>query len=167
MIEFLILSIFPTCMVMVALYDMTTMTIPNWISLVLIAGFFVVAILAGMDPASLGLHAVVAMGALVLGFALFAFGLFGGGDAKVLAASSLWVGWSSLFPYLIAVTFAGGVLSLLLLGARRIPLPEFLLSREWISRLHNSESGVPYGIALAIGGLTVFTNTIIFKLAVA
>jgi prepilin peptidase CpaA len=154
-------------MVMVALYDMTTMTIPNWISLILIGGFFVIAILAGMDLASLGLHAAVSAGTLVLGFALFAFGVFGGGDAKILAASSLWVGWSSLFPYLIAVTFAGGILSLLLLGARRFPLPEFLMAKEWISRLHNSETGVPYGIALAIGGLTVFTNTIIFKLAVA
>ena len=63
--------------------------------------------------------------------------------------------------------FAGGALSLLLLAIRRVPRPRFLLSRQWISRLHNSESGIPYGIALAIGGLAVFTNTLVFKLAAA
>ena len=167
MIELLALVIFPACMVMVALYDVSTMTIPNWISLTLIVGFFFLATLAGMDLSAIGLHAAVGLGALVVGFTLFAFGFIGGGDAKILAASSLWIGWSGILPYLIAVTFAGGALSLLLLGIRRTPLPAILMSRAWISRLHNSESGIPYGIALAIGGLTVFTNTLVFKLAAA
>ncbi|MDP2626103.1 MAG: NAD(P)-binding domain-containing protein, partial [Candidatus Rokubacteria bacterium] len=44
----------------------------------------------------------------------------------------------------------GGALTLAILIARRCPLPATLTSIGWIGRLHDSKSGVPYGIALAV-----------------
>ena len=40
-----------------------------------------------------------------------------------------------------------------------MPMPQLLLGREWAERLHRPESGVPYGIALAIAALVVYPHT--------
>ena len=53
---------------------------------------------------------------LVLGFALFAAGLFGGGDAKLMAAAALWLGWSTGTSVLVFTALAGGVLAIVYLG---------------------------------------------------
>jgi prepilin peptidase CpaA len=47
----------------------------------------------------------------------------------------------------------GGALTLILIGIRQVPLPEWLMEQTWISRLHAASSGVPYGVALAAGAL--------------
>ena len=54
---------------------------------------------------------------------------------------------------------AGGALTLAILFARRLPLPPLLSSQAWIARLHNAKTGIPYGIALALGGLAVYPQT--------
>lgn len=96
---------------------------------------------------------------LVVTFALFAFGWIGGGDAKLAAATALWMGWENLADYLLISTFIGGVLTLLILYARKWPLPTSLLRQNWIARLHDKATGVPYGIALAAAGLALFPQT--------
>ena len=100
---------------------------------------------------------------LVFAFAFFAFGWIGGGDAKLIAATTLWLGLGIMLPYLIYASLLGGALTLLLLAARRYPLPEKLRAIKWIDRLHDSKTGVPYGIALAIAGLLVYSDTAIFQ----
>ena len=51
---------------------------------------------------------------------LFGLNLVGGGDAKLLAASALWIGYEQLVPFLLYVTIFGGALALLLLAYRRV-----------------------------------------------
>jgi prepilin peptidase CpaA len=90
---------------------------------------------------------------------LFTFGWIGGGDAKLAAATALWLGWTPLADYGLVSALAGGALTLTILFARRIALPAVLASQTWIARLHNARSGIPYGIALALGGLAVYPET--------
>ncbi|GFO82863.1 MAG: hypothetical protein A49_24900 [Methyloceanibacter sp.] len=49
---------------------------------------------------------------------------------------------------------------MLLLLMRSLPLPATLYSQQWITRLHDSKEGVPYGIALAAAGLLVYPDTL-------
>jgi prepilin peptidase CpaA len=102
MLESLIFVVFPFCMVYAALSDMVSMTIANRVSLILVAAFAIVAPLTGMDWASYGWH--FAAGGLVLAvtFAMFAIGGMGGGDAKLLSATAVWMGFGTeLIQYLV------------------------------------------------------------------
>ena len=112
-----------------------------------------------MPLADVGFHMLAGLAILVLTFGLFAFGWFGGGDAKLAAATALWMGWGNLTDYLLISTLAGGALTLLLLSWRRWPMPPQVLAQAWIARLHDSATGVPYGIALAAAGLALFPQT--------
>jgi prepilin peptidase CpaA len=96
---------------------------------------------------------------LGLAFVCFAMGWVGGGDAKVAAAAALWFGFPHLLNYLIYASLFGGALTLLLLQFRQWPLPSPLTSQPWLLKLHARESGIPYGIALALGALMIYPDT--------
>ena len=156
------LFLFPFLMAFAASSDLLTMRISNILILVLVVGFFTVAPLAGLTLEQIGVHVAVAVGTLVVGFAFFAFRWIGGVDAKLAAATMLWVGFGELLPYLVYASLLGGALTLAILGLRQVPLPERLAKVTWIDRLHNGASGVPYGIALAIAGILVYLRTDIY-----
>src|SRR5690606_21140338 len=101
MLETLIFIVFPSCMVFAALSDMLSMTIANWVSLLLVAVFAVVAPLTSMDWATYGWHFAAGAAVLAGTFALFAAGAMGGGDAKLLSATAVWMGFNlQLLDYL-------------------------------------------------------------------
>jgi len=107
-------------------------------------------------------------GSLLLGVGLLAWQarVLGGGDVKLAAALATLVGLGGLLEFLLVTTLAGGVLALLMILADRIrpwlaalaaqllPLPvagrlgTFLLADP-----AGRPASVPYGIALAAGGL--------------
>ncbi|MES5485266.1 prepilin peptidase [Bradyrhizobium sp. INPA03-11B] len=153
------LMLFPALMAFAAASDLLTMTIPNRISLALAAGFFVMAPLIGMDVHDILSHAGAGALVLVVAFGMFAMGWVGGGDAKVAAAASLWFGFEHLLPYLVFASLFGGALTVLLLQLRQWPLPYPLASQAWLSRLHDKQTGIPYGIALALGALLIYPET--------
>jgi prepilin peptidase CpaA len=158
-IELLIITIFPAAMALAAATDLFSMTVPNWISLVLVVTFAVLAPLVGLGWSDIGLHVALAAAALVVTFAMFSFGWIGGGDAKLFAATCLWLGPEQMLLYAIYSAMIGGVLTLLILGLRSVPLPAMLSSQGWLVRLHSPKEGVPYGIALAAAGLLVYPDT--------
>ena len=82
-----------------------------------------------------------------------------GGDAKVAAAAALWFGFGHLMNYLLYASLFGGALTLLLLQFRQWPLPYVLAGQAWLLRLHAKETGIPYGIALALGALITYPDT--------
>jgi len=153
------LLLFPALMAFAAASDIFTMTISNRVSLALVAGFFILAFAGGMAPHDMLSH--IGAGALVLAvtFTFFAMGWVGGGDAKVAAAAALWFGFPHLLSFLLYASLFGGALTLLLLRVREWPLPYGLSRQAWLLRLHHKESGIPYGIALAIGALMVYPQT--------
>jgi prepilin peptidase CpaA len=153
------LSLFPALMAFAAASDLLTMTISNRVSLALIAGFLVVALASGMGLPDILLHAGAGIAVLAVTFACFAMGWVGGGDAKVAAAAALWFGFAHLMNYLVYASLFGGALTLLLLQFRQWPLPYVLAGQAWLLRLHAKESGIPYGIALALGALMIYPET--------
>ena len=153
------LLLFPGLMAYAAISDVFTMTISNRISILLIAGFAFVAFFSGMSPSAALLHLGAGGLVLVIAFACFAFGWIGGGDAKLAACAGLWFGFDHLLEYLIYASLFGGALTLLLLQFRQWPLPYALGRQEWLLRLHHKETGIPYGVALALGALLVYPET--------
>ena len=153
------LTLFPATMAFAASSDLFTMTIANRVSLILVAGFFLLALLTGMSPVAIGWHLGAGAVVLVVSFGLFSFGWVGGGDAKLAAATALWFGFAHLLDYLLYASIFGGVLTILLIQFRMLPLPRLLAGREWIERLHTRGGGVPYGIALAAAALVVYPHT--------
>jgi prepilin peptidase CpaA len=104
-------------------------------------------------------HAGAGATVLAVGFTCFAMGWVGGGDAKVTAAAALWFGFDHLLNYLLYASLFGGALTILLLEFRQWPLPYALSGQAWLLRLHARETGIPYGIALAIGALMIYPET--------
>ncbi|MBV8698253.1 MAG: prepilin peptidase [Bradyrhizobium sp.] len=153
------LLLFPTLMAFAAASDLLTMTIPNRVSLALVLGFLALAMASGMPAHDILTHVGAGAVVLVVAFICFAMGWVGGGDAKVAAAASLWFGFAHLLDYLVYASLFGGALTLLLLQFRQWPLPHTLAAQGWLSRLHAKESGIPYGIALAIGALMIYPET--------
>ena len=153
------LLLFPALMAFAAASDLFTMTISNRVSLGLAAGFFVLALATGMATPEILMHLAAGATVLVVAFACFAFGWIGGGDAKVAAGAALWFGFAHLLNYLVYASLFGGALTLLLLQFRQWPLPYALAGQPWLLKLHAKDSGIPYGIALAIGALVVYPET--------
>jgi prepilin peptidase CpaA len=104
-------------------------------------------------------HVAAACIVLVVAFGFFTQGWIGGGDAKLAAATALWLGFDHLLAYLIYASLFGGALTLLLIQFRLAPLPAVLAKQEWVQRLHRKDGGVPYGIALAAAALAVYPET--------
>jgi prepilin peptidase CpaA len=128
--------------VVAATTDALERRIPNGVSL----GLALVGLLrigaeiatgGALGPAAADVAA--ASGVFVLGAAGFHFGLLGGGDVKLFAAGALWLGVAGLPPYLTTTALAGGLLALGFIAARRL---------GWLG-----EPTLPYGIAIAAGGL--------------
>ncbi|MGB6345139.1 MAG: prepilin peptidase, partial [Xanthobacteraceae bacterium] len=140
--------------------DLFTMTIANRVSLVLVGGFGLLATLTGMSAVDMLSHAGAAVAVLVVVFAMFTRGWIGGGDAKLAAATALWLGFANLFTYLVYASLLGGALTLLIVQFRTLPLPRLLAGREWAERLHSQGAGVPYGVALAAAALLVYPQTV-------
>lgn len=153
------LFLFPALVAFAASSDLLTMTISNRVSVLLVAGFLVLAFASGMPINQVLLHIGAGLVVLVVAFTCFAFGWIGGGDAKVAAASSVWFGFAFLLNYLTYAAAFGGALTLLLMEFRSWPMPYALNGQAWLLRLHHKDSGIPYGIALAIGALMVYPET--------
>lgn len=155
-VEFLAMLVFPALMIFAGAMDMFTMTIPNRVPVALVATFAIVAPLAGLGWDAAAMHAGLALAMLVVGIVMFAAGWMGGGDAKLLAAAALWMGPGFLYDYVVVSAVCGGLLTFAILFLRMYPLPTGLAAKTWVSRLHDAGRGIPYGIALAAGGLLIY-----------
>ena len=153
-----LLFVFPFIMLCAAMMDVLTMRIANTISIALTAAFFVVAAIAGMPAQQMLVHVGVGLAVLLANMLLFQLRLVGGGDAKLLAAAALWIGYEQLIPFVVYVTIFGGVLALVLLAYRRAPAGALPLP-AWASRLHNRSEGLPYGVAITAGALVIYPLT--------
>jgi len=153
------LLLFPALMAFAASSDLLTMTISNRLSLALTGSFFLLTFVTGMSLPAIGMHLAAAALVLVVSFGFFSQGWIGGGDAKLAAATALWFGFDHLLDYLLYASIYGGVLTLVLIQFRKLPLPGPFARQPWILRLHEAGGGIPYGIALAAAALTVYPKT--------
>lgn len=159
MVTAAILVIFPLCMAMAAVSDLLTMTIPNRLSVVLIVSFLAIAPFAGLTLTDIASHLGAGAAVFVFCFALFAFNIMGGGDAKILTASAVWFGFNQpLVSYLVYVSLLGGMLAMAVLTLRanhnliiasRIPLPSTILQPKKL----------PYGLAIGVAAFLAFPSS--------
>ena len=157
--QWLIVAVYPVLLLGAALSDAATMRIPNWLTGMLALAFPLASAGTALPLSSFGLHIAIGAGALLLGMAVFAAGWVGGGDAKLFAAISLWLGPEHMLTFGIVAALLGGMLTLALLVFRRLPLPAPLAAQAWLLRLHDPDAGAPYGLALAAGGLVAFAQS--------
>ena len=158
-LAYLVLLSFPAAMTFAGFNDMVSLTIPNKLSLFLIAAFLIAAAAVQMPLEQFGMHLAVGGTMLVVMMTLWSFGLLGGGDAKLIAVASLWIGFDDLPLFVGYIAIFGGLLSLAILSYRQMLPPRWAVHQDWALRLHKKESGVPYGLAIGSAGLVMFPST--------
>ena len=153
--EILLLTALLTLLGWACYSDAISFTIPNRISLSVLALYPAYALLSWptLDiVGAIGLAAAV----LAIGFIAFLFRWIGGGDVKLAAALALWAGPERLADLLLVSALAGGLLALAMLGrvySRHLRANGFGGS---VVALHVfAREPIPYGIALAAGGAYV------------
>jgi prepilin peptidase CpaA len=157
-LEYPLLFVFPFGMAFAAASDLLTMRIPNRLSVGLCAAFLLLAPVAGLSWQEILSHLGVGAAMLLVGIALFSVGWIGGGDAKLLAAASLWLGYEPMLLFVGYVTLFGGALALAILAYRSVPAGALPLP-GWAVRLHAKGEAMPYGVAIAAGALAVYPST--------
>jgi prepilin peptidase CpaA len=163
--EILVIIALPLLLAAAAGWDLASFTIPNFLTLALLAAFAAFALAAGLTLPAIGWHLLAGLLGLFIGFTLFGLGYIGGGDAKLFAGIVLWLGFRDLMPYVLLASVFGGVLTLGIMLLRQCPLPGALARQAWIVTLHDTRSGIPYGVALAAGAFILLPSTEIFRLA--
>lgn len=138
-----------------AISDYRTYIIPNRISLAIAALYpaFVVA-----SPTNVDWRGGLIVGGvmLVLGLLLFRFRVMGGGDIKLLVATSLWAGPTHVATLIIVTAFTGLLLTGLTISHFRYqrPLPGADVAPDETAAMKLRET-IPYGIAIALGGFAI------------
>ena len=103
------------------------------------------------DP-SLALYTVtVSVVLLAVGFGMFALAYIGAGDAKLITAAALLVGYNDLPSFLLFMGICGAVMSF---GA--VVIHKFLplyAGPRLVLLLPRARLAVPYGVAIAAGGI--------------
>jgi prepilin peptidase CpaA len=147
---------FATVMIWAAGSDLATMTIPNRIVMVLLAGFVILAPLTDVQMIQAIAGGTIA---LLISFILFSRGWIGGGDAKLVAVAGLWIGADQLGLFLLTTSLFGAVLTIAVLMFRAVALQPYLSDLTWVARLHRPGGGIPYGVAIAGAGCAVLIGT--------
>lgn len=158
MLPTLFLAAFALLLIWAACCDVATMEIPNRISVIAVALYPLAALISGATWQDILIHLGVGFGALVLFWSLFMIGLFGGGDAKLMAAAIVWTGpdISATGGFLLWTCIAGGLLALIAIVARKRFKPDPKLP-SFVNRFL-SEQHLPYAVAIAAGGIFVLAK---------
>jgi prepilin peptidase CpaA len=139
--------------------DLTSLRIPNKVTVAVAALFIPFAIASGMTMHDALLHLAAGFGVLMVGFVLFSLGLkFGGGDVKLLSALCLWCGVGKLLALFVAMSLAGGLLAMLIFLLRQSTFPLWLAAHGWnipALAIARDKPYVPYAPAIAFGYLAV------------
>jgi len=148
---------FAVLLLAAAWQDLRTMRIANRLS-VGVAVVFAVWSLAGLAGGTLvagdmALAVTCAIGVFFVGALAFAAGALGGGDVKLLAAATLFAGSSFLLEFLTVVALVGGAMGLALLAGA--PIGPEASAADGTTVRTRLRSGLPYGPAIAAGGLWV------------
>lgn len=157
----LVTLIFAVPLLLACYTDFDRMKIPNWVSLAMAAGFFLTLPLTWAGLPTFGEHLTIGAIFFCAGFAMFAFGWLGGGDAKLMAAIALWLDWGSVANFIIYTTLVGAALGIALILSRKF-MPMFLQSNALVTKLHQGGKDMPYAFALAAGGFAIWPSTAIF-----
>jgi prepilin peptidase CpaA len=149
----LLLAGLAALLVVAAIIDVRTFTISNRLNLTVaaMAPLYWLSIALPLWP---GVGVQLASGALVFALLAGAFyaGMMGGGDVKLAAALALWFSPSATIRFLVLMSLAGGVLTLVVLAWHR-------------AKRREGRPEVPYGVAIAFGGLAILAQRFLNQFA--
>jgi prepilin peptidase CpaA len=142
-----------------AVQDLVGREIANGWSLGIVVLFLLTVLIGAWPladvPGTVGAAAAVFLVATVL----FAFGLFGGGDVKLLGAVSLWIAPGQVTVFILFVALAGGLVALvfaLRLWVGSIIGPKQGFARHFFTEDQEKSRTIPYGLAIAAGVLLMW-----------
>lgn len=154
-------SLFVLLLIVASLLDFWKLELPDWLSTLFAAiGFLFILDQAGLNQAGLNQAAIH----LAIGFAVWAggvvltmLGFWGGGDAKFMAATAVWIGWPGLIALVVCTAVAGGVWAIFLLLARLTlrRMGAITAPGRWPRALLPGE-GMPYAMAIATAALLFY-----------
>ncbi|MFM0557314.1 prepilin peptidase [Paraburkholderia sediminicola] len=137
-----------------AAVDVHVRRLPNPAVLMIGAMFFADAWIEQLPLHDVLVHIGIAVSAYAVCAVLFALRMMGGGDAKLASVIFLWSGSRLWLPALMLISIVGLLVALLSLATRSISTQHTSLPMRALA-LFSGERGVPYGVALALGGGTV------------
>ncbi len=149
-IDLIPLAVLAALLVIAAVGDVRKYTIPNWISIA-VAALYPVYVMLHPQPLDWGSSIIVASALFAVGFLRHSLSVMGGGDVKLLAAAGFWAGTQYLNPLLLIMALSGGVLAVVVMTVRRCRAR----ARKFRKRSKRTEGQLPYGVAIAAGGMTV------------
>lgn len=163
MLHILAIAILPALMIVAAISDLDAYRIPNWLTGLLAILFLPMAYFTGLPLIDFGYHFLAGIALFILGYLLFSFGLFGGGDAKLMAAAGLWFGTAQALQFLFLTALAGGLMAAgVAVWALIAAYIDFHGPSEqsYLRVLANKiKLKLPYGLALAVGAILAFPKT--------
>lgn len=136
-----------------AVVDVRVRRLPDTGVLAVAALFVVDALAMRMPLLAVGRHFGVALAVYLVCALLFALKMLGGGDAKLAAVLFLWVGPGMLLPTLTLISVTGTLVGLTSLATSGMDPAAFRGPLRALA-MFSGRRGVPYGVALAIGGGT-------------
>jgi prepilin peptidase CpaA len=134
--------------------DLWARRIPNALPLAIAALALVQLIPAG-DPYPALWTIVAAAVVFVVAFVQWRLGLLGGGDAKLLAAAALLVGYHDLFRFLFVMSLCGAAVAAAVMAASRLGGPSPLLLPFPGASGRSARPSIPYGTAIAAAAMWV------------
>ena len=149
----LLLAALALILVIAAVVDVRTYTISNRLNLAvaLLAPVYWWSAAIPLWPDA-ALHVAVAVGVLALLAIAFYTGMMGGGDVKLAAALALWFSPESTVRFLVFMSIAGGLVTVVVMAMHRL-------------RSGEGKPQVPYGVAIAIGGLVILAQRFLNQFA--
>jgi prepilin peptidase CpaA len=149
----LLLGLLAILLVVAAVIDVRTFTISNSLNLAiaLLAPIYWLSVALPLWP-NVAIQLAVGAGVFVLLAGAFYAGMMGGGDVKLAAALALWFSPASTVKFLILMSIAGGVLTLAVIALHRV-------------RGREGRPEIPYGVAIAFGGLAILTQRFLNQFA--
>jgi prepilin peptidase CpaA len=150
--RWIVATLFAAVLAVAALSDIRHRRIPNWTVLAVAALF---GVWAFVGPAVSVVSSLAAAGIVLLTTGvLYAFGLLGAGDSKLMTAVALFAGLGHLVQFVLVTIIAGGVLALASLVIQQAQIFAIIRSESDFGR------GIPYGVAIAVAGAVVMGSFI-------
>ena len=157
----LLLGLLAILLVVAAVIDIRTFTIANWLTAA-------VALLAPLYWWSIGLpfwpdaalQVAVAAGVFAALAVTFYIGMMGGGDVKLAAAIALWFAPVTTLKFLVIMSLAGGLLTLVVLAIHKKRGNPPAEGQDPPARPE-----VPYGVAIAAGALWILAQRFLNQFA--
>ena len=149
----ILLALLALLLVVAAVIDVRTFTISNRLNLAvaLMAPLYWWSAHLPLWP-DIGIQVAIAAGVFALLAVAFYAGMMGGGDVKLAAALALWFSPQSTLRFLVFMSIAGGVLTLVVVGLHRL-------------KKKPGKPEIPYGVAIAVGGLLILIQRFLNQFA--